>query len=257
MKKSAVRNIGIQFEKDLAAVLSADGRKTMDYRKNIRYFKSSDAHFYVGIPIVIIGIILFVIGQFFWIYFIPYQSMTALLAVLAGAAVAWIPRWRRSDEKELDDYIASKKEDHVKKAEERLGLSSSLMPGREPIVIGGCDFDSGDVLYRRGKDDRKYRSSLYTSSVLFLTKNGICAVQKSFSLTEDLEHETVKEIPYCDIDDAKIICEEKTVGADKIKYFCFVIAANGAELLRVPAAQDAVLEGICEDIRTAAVKAKA
>lgn len=117
------------------------------------------------------------------------------------------------------------------------------MPGRDPIVIGGFDFDSGSVLYRRGKDDRKYRSSLYTSAVLFLTKNGLCAVKKSFSLTEDLEHETVKEIPYCEIDDAKVVCEEKTVGADKIKYFCFVITANGTELLRVPAAQDAILEG--------------
>lgn len=256
MRKSAVRNIGIQFEKDLAAVLSADGRKTMDYRKNIRYFKSSDVHFYVGIPIVIIGIILFVVGQFFWIYFIPYQSMTALLVILVGAAIAWIPRWMRSDEKEIDYYIASKKEGYVEKATEKLGLSSSLVPGRDPIVIGGFDFDSGSVLYRRGKDDRKYRSSLYTSAVLFLTKNGLCAVKKSFSLTEDLEHETVKEIPYCEIDDAKVVCEEKTVGADKIKYFCFVITANGTELLRVPAAQDAILEGICEDIRTAAAKAK-
>ena len=56
MRKSAVRNIGIQFEKDLAAVLSADGRKTMDYRKNIRYFKSSDVHFYVGIPSVLLDL---------------------------------------------------------------------------------------------------------------------------------------------------------------------------------------------------------
>lgn len=233
------------------------GEETMDYRKNIRYFKSSDVHFYVGIPIVIIGIILLVIGQFFWIYFIPYQSMTALLAVLVGAAIAWIPRWMRSDEKEIDDYIASKKEGCAEKAAEKLGLSASLVPGRTPIVIGGFDFDSDDVLSRRGKDDRKYRSSLYTSSVLFFTKNGICAVKKSFSLTEDLEHETVKEIPYCEIDDAQVVCEEKTVGADKMKYFCFVITANGAELLRVPAAPDAVLDGICEDIRSAAANAKA
>lgn len=227
----------------------------MDYRKNIRYFKSSDVHFYVGIPIVILGASLFVMGQFFWIYFIPYQSMAALLAVLVGAVIAWVPRWLRSDEKEIDDYIATKKEGYVEKAAEKLGLSSSFMPGREPIVIGGFDFDSGDVLCRRGKDDRKYRSSLYTSAVLFLTKNGLCAVKKSFSLTEDLEHETVKEIPYCEIDDAKVVCEEKTVGTDKIKYFCFVITANGAELLRVPAAQDAILERICEDIRTAAANA--
>lgn len=44
--------------------------------------------------------------------------------------------------------------------------------------------------------------------------------RKSFFLTEDLEHETVKKIPYCDIDDAKIIREEKTFGADKIFLFC-------------------------------------
>lgn len=227
----------------------------MDYRKNIRYFKSSDVHFYVGIPIVILGLILFVIGQFFWIYFIPYQSMTALLVVLVGAAIAWVPRWMRSDEKEIDDYIASKKEGYVEKAAEKLGLS--LVSGREPIVIGGFDFDSSDVLYRRGKDDRKYRSSLYTLSALFFTRNGICAVRKSFSLTEDLEHETVKEIPYCEVDDAKVVCEEKTFGTDKIKYFCFVITANGAQQLRVPAAQDAVLDGICEDIRSAAANVKA
>lgn len=67
----------------------------------------------------------------------------------------------------------------------------------------------------------------------------------------------MKEIPYCEVDDAKVVCEEKTFGTDKIKYFCFVITANGAQQLRVPAAQDAVLDGICEDIRSAAANVKA
>lgn len=228
--------------------------ETMDYKKNLRYFKSSDVHFYVGIPFVIIGVILFVIGQFFWIYFIPYQSMTALLILLVGAAIAWIPRWLRSDEKELDDYIASKKEGYVERTAEKLELPTAS--GKAPIVIGGFDFDSDDILYRRGKDDRKYRSSHYTMAVLFFTKNGICAVKKSFSFTEDLEHETIKEIPYCDIDDAQIVCEEKTFGAEKIKLYCLVITANGETFLRIPASADAVLEGICEDIRSAAANAK-
>lgn len=229
----------------------------MDYRKNIRYFKSSDTHFYVGIPIVAVGGILFVLGQFFWIYLIPYQSLSALLLVLVGAAIAWVPRWLRSDEKDLDDYIASQREDYAKKSAEKFGLSASLVRGREPIVIGGFDFDSDGVLFRRGKDDRKYRSSLYIMTALFLTRNGLCAVKKSVSLTESLEHETVKEIPYYEVDDAQIVCEETTLGAEKIKCFYFVITAGGEELLRVPSPRDAVMDGICEDIREAAANAKA
>ena len=75
---------------------------TMDYNKNIRYFKSSDAHFYIGIVVLAVGAILFLLSQAFWLYLIPYQPVVGLFVAVIGAVIAWVPRSLRSSEKDID-----------------------------------------------------------------------------------------------------------------------------------------------------------
>ena len=65
----------------------------MDYSKNLRYFKGSDTHFYVGIVLLAIGVIMIVLSYFFWVYLVPYQDFAAIALVIIGACIAWIPQY--------------------------------------------------------------------------------------------------------------------------------------------------------------------
>jgi hypothetical protein len=56
----------------------------MDYQKNLKYFKSTDTHYYIGLPMFIIGAALFVLGYVFWMYFLPFQNMIGLVLFVLG-----------------------------------------------------------------------------------------------------------------------------------------------------------------------------
>ena len=144
----------------------------MEYGKNLRYLKSSDLHFYVGIVLLAMGAIFLMLGWFFWIYVLPYQDIISLFLVLLGGCIAWIPRSMRSDEKEIDKCVAERTSEYSKDVIDRFHLSGDLLSKMEPIVTGGFVLDEDGVVFRRGKNDRKYRSSHYIATALIFTKNG-------------------------------------------------------------------------------------
>lgn len=231
----------------------------MDYSKNLRYFKGSDTHFYVGIVLLAIGVIMIVLSYFFWVYLVPYQDFAAIALVIIGACIAWIPQYRRSGEKDIDAYVSVRAEGYAKEITERFHLSSNAKAKIESVLTGSflLDADTKGWVYRRGKNDRKYRSSLYAITALFFTEVGILAATKRISLTEDSESETIKEIRLYDIEDIKIDYEEKLVEKDKVKAYHLIIRANGETVLDVPVAPNAQLDAKCEEIRAQMIKIKA
>ena len=60
----------------------------MDHKRNLNYFNSSDKWYYIGLPIGILGCILFVSALFFF-YFIPYQIPIGILLTAIGAIIAF------------------------------------------------------------------------------------------------------------------------------------------------------------------------
>jgi hypothetical protein len=55
----------------------------MDYERNLKYYKSNDKHFYIGVIIIGIGALLFAIGNVLGFRFMPMQTPVSMRMVCA------------------------------------------------------------------------------------------------------------------------------------------------------------------------------
>ena len=220
----------------------------MNYEKNKKYFDSNDKHFYVGVVILGIGAVLFALW-FMRLSFLPMQAMFALVFAVVGAAVAFVPRSFRTSESELDGIIAAKTKNYAEETAESAGIEHMISRKIRPCTLGGYVFEGENVLTRRGKDDRRYRSNIYMATALIFTNDGIYAAQKTFSLTEEAESETDAEFFYEDLEKA-YVSEEEIPVADgaKAKVNFVVLVSGGKEVLRAPAKPSYALTSLCDDI---------
>lgn len=222
----------------------------MDYEKNLKYFKSTDTHYYIGLPIFILGVILFALGYIFWTYLFPYQDILGIVLTVIGAAIAFIPPSLRSSEKDIDEAVAVMTKDYEKETAETLGLTSRLAKEAKPLLVGAYTYADG-TLYRRGKTDRKFRSDRYAAAALIFTKNGMCISEKRFSLTENAVEEELKEFPFSDIDGIAVeTAEHLFANGEKAKTAYLSVMANGKALHTIPVTQNAALDKLCEDVDT-------
>lgn len=220
----------------------------MNYEKNIKYFKSNDKHFYTGVILAALGVICF-ICPYVGLYFLPYHEFTSLAIAAIGAAVAFIPCSFRASESELDGIIEEKTKKYAEETAENAGISHMLSRKIRPCTLGGYVFEGENVLVRRGKDDRHYRSSLYTATALVFTNDGIYASQKTFSLIEDSESESDAEFFYDELENAFVSEEEATLADGAKAKTCFVVfTCGGKEIFRAPAKSSYALTALCDDI---------
>ena len=218
----------------------------MNYSKNIRYFKSSDLHFYIGLALLAVGVILVLLGWFFWIYFLPFQQGIGLALALVGAIIAWVPRALRADEKDLDACIETAVKEYSDSVLDYVGVSKTS--GIVPLMVGGHEFEADGILMRRGKDDRKFRSSLYTAAAFVFTGKGLCVCCKTFSLVDSTVRDSRKDFTYQELDGVSIVNESKKLDGVTTTVVGLAISVGGKEVMRVPASQSAVLDKLCEDI---------
>lgn len=214
----------------------------MEYQKNLKYFKSTDTHYYIGLPMFIIGAALFVLGYVFWMYFLPFQDMIGLVLFVLGAIIAFVPQAKRSSEKDLEEAISLMTKNYVEETTESLGLSSSLLRECPPMLVGTYTFEDGTFV-RRGKTDRKCRSNHYTAAALLFTKNGICISEKKFSLTEEKTEETLHEFSYADIDEITTQTgEHRFENGETAKTAALLILASGKTVFSLPVTSNGVLD---------------
>lgn len=231
-------------------------RTTMDYERNLKYFNSTDKLFYIGLPILILGAIL-VVCHLFWFYFLPYQMIIGLIVAVLGAAIAFIPRSRRANEKELDAIITAMTEGYANEITEKLGLGKQIIRSTPPIVIGNYVYDEEDVLIRRGKDDRKCRTSRYSAAAVICTQSGIVISQKTFSLIDETATETLHELLFTDLESVGIVDEElKYEDGANIKNSKMILQANDHEPLALPTVHVIAVDRLCEDINRMIASAK-
>ena len=167
----------------------------MDYQKNLKYFKSTDTHYYIGLPLMVLGGILFVMARIFWTYLFWYQDIIGILLLIIGAIIAFVPRSLRSSEKDIDEAVILMTRDYEKEMAESLGITSYLSKEAAPLLVGAYTYEK-DALCRRGKTDRKLRSNHYRAAALLFTRNGLCIAEKIFSLTEEQLSENQVEFHY-------------------------------------------------------------
>ena len=222
----------------------------MNYEKNLKYFKSNDKHFYVGIGLIAFGAVLFVFANFLRLRFLPYQTMISVLFASIGAIVAFIPRAIRSSENEIDEIIARKTRGYDEKILEEKYITGVLSGNLKPMTVGDYILEGDNIIVRRGKDDRKCRSTVYCASALIFTKNGVFISQKTFSLIEESEEEKCFQFVYEDMDDVVATEEEFSVDTTdaKAKAAFLVFSETGGESVRVPIKRGAEADRLCEDI---------
>ena len=221
----------------------------MDYLKNLKYYNSKDTHFYVGVVILVIGGVLFALGQFFHAFWLPYQTTIGLIVAIAGGLVAFVPRYMRSSGKDIDDAVEMMTHDYANAAAESIGITHMLLKKPRSVYFGRYTYDGENVLVRRSKTDAKYRSNAYTASAILYTRSGIFVSQKSFSLTDDRVNETVWDRVYGALEKAEVESIEHTFADEhKKNLFFVVITAEDGTKIRLPAEHNAALDRICEDI---------
>ncbi len=229
----------------------------MNHQKNIKYYTSTDTLFYVGLPILILGAAL-VVAELLWFYFLPYQMIIGAVLAVIGAGLAFIPRSLRTSEKELDAIVASMTENYAAEIVEKFGLARSLLKQTPPMVVQSYIFEGEGLLFRRGKDDRKWRTSLYSAAAVLCTKNGIVISHKQFSLIEDALSETTHEFHYAALDAVKV--EDLDISlpdGSKVKKTRLVFVQNGETALALPAHHVVALDTLAEDICRLIKEAKA
>lgn len=219
----------------------------MNHKKNLNYFQSSDKWYYIGLPIGILGCILFV-GALFFFYLIPYQMPIGMILTAIGAVIAFLPYSRCSKESEIDEALYIISENYSKEISERLSIEKELIKNIAPITVGRYIY-ADDILMRRGRIDRTCRTSQYSVAKIFCTKYGIVASEKSFSLIEESEREKTDSYLYSEMDcasvmDVQFLCKDQS----KIKASYFVIQKNGQDILRIPVKHDVAIDKFCTAI---------
>jgi hypothetical protein len=228
----------------------------MDYGKNLKYFNSTDKLFYIGLPILIVGAIL-VVCELLWFFFMPYQMLIGLAIAILGAALAFIPRSLRANEKDIDAIVSAMTDGYAKEVTENLGLEKQILRMIPPTVIGNYIYDEKDILMRRGKDDRKCRTSKYRAAAVICTKNGMVISQKTFSLIDETVTETLYEFLFADIDSLSVVDNEiRHEDGTKIKDSRLILTENGKEVLNLPTVHVIAVDRLCEDINRMIASAK-
>ncbi len=230
----------------------------MNYEKNKKYFASNDKHFYVGLSLIAVGVV-FLACTFIGFYLLSYyvQGVTGFIFAAVGAGVAFIPRSLRTSESELDAIVEAKTKKYAEEKAEEAGLERMLSRRIRPCTMGAYVFEGENVLVRRGKDDRRYRTSLYTATALIFTDHGVYAAQKTFSFIEEAESETEAQFLYEELDGVSMLEEEISLAdGGKAKTCALVFTCGGKEALRVPTKGDYAAQSLCEDINHAVAEAK-
>ena len=227
----------------------------MDHKRNLNYFNSSDKWYYIGLPIGILGCILFVSALFFF-YFIPYQMPIGMILTVIGATIAFLPYARCAKESEIDEIVQSMEENYSKELSEKLSFEKEIIKNTEPLTVGGYIYEE-NIPMRRGKSDRMCRTAKYSTAKIYCMKYGIVVSAKSFSLIDSFENERMDSYSFIDMDcvsviDESFVCKDQS----KIKTSYFVIQKDGNDILRLPVKHDVAIDKYCAVINEMIRKTK-
>ena len=168
--------------------------ENMHYTKNQKYFKGNDTHYYIGLVLVGLGVILFMMGEMMWIYIVPFQLFVATAMAIVGGLFISIPSSGASNEEEIDNQIKQITNEMILYTTDTIRKEEKKEP-EIPILLGNYIFEEG-VLVRSGRKDGKYRTSLYSAVVIAFKKESVFIYQSKFSLIEDQKKNDIAGIDY-------------------------------------------------------------
>lgn len=226
----------------------------MNYIENKKYLKSNDLHFYIGWIILVAGLVLFVMGELFWIYILPYQWIISIALLIVGALVTFLPRVGRGSEESMDQEVKV----HCEKLSESTvtALGKKLKnQGEAPSLIGHYLLEGENLLLRSGRKDEKIRSSRYIGASIAFTKEGIYILKSDFSLISNEESQTVTEISYQDHPEGRIEEKELQIAGKRVKIKELVLLAQGVERIRITTENSVFVDELCQRINVESQRA--
>lgn len=222
----------------------------MNYKKNRKYLSGSDTLHYIGLGLAILGGVLILIGEMFWIFIIPYQYYVALALAAIGGILVLISSAGAANLDEIDAQIKEKTDALIKDTEELIPKNKARQT-EAPVLLGNFILEGDDVIVRKSKDG-KYRSSLYSAAAVLYKKESICVSQHIFSLISDKSEENSYEIPYENI--PKAIVREKNVYLQDKKLTVktqelHITDKDGTEII-VPVINSVIIDEFCEKLNS-------
>ncbi len=221
----------------------------MNYEKNRKYLMDTDGHYYAGLLISIIGVLLFVLG-WMWLYIIPYQFFVALGLVIIGAIIAFAPSAGSANEDEFDREVKKNIESYEEKVIE-LFTKKGKKQTPEIVTIGNYIFDKEAVLCRKSRKDGKYRTSEYSTSIVVLDQESFCIYNSEFSAVSEEKKENVYEIRYDSAAKIEIETREhKVTGKNEYTVKINELKIKYGECdITIPVINSVLIDDLCDKIK--------
>ncbi len=169
----------------------------MNYKHNVGFFTKTDMPKYVGIALVILGVVLFYYG---WGY-ISYVLLCISLPLGIGLFI--FGSSRRCSEEDLDSCIEVSMRDLDPRLDEDKKYAKKLHRQLAPMTADGYEYREG-VMLAKGKDGT-LRSSEYTASIIYTLNDGLHITRRAISLIEDKAEDSVLEVKFDSVESVRLV----------------------------------------------------
>jgi len=230
----------------------------MQYTKNQKYLKGNDTHYYIGLVLVGLGVLLFMMGEMMWIYIVPYQFFAATFMAMIGGLFICIPSAGAANEEEIDAEVKARTDELSARALEALPKNMKKQ-AESPTVVGQFILDRDNVIIRKGRKDGKYRSSLYSAAIIIFKTESVYVHLCTFSLVSDETNEITYDIPYMNKPKAEIEARDNVLINNKatVSLKELIITDNEETHIRIPVINSVLIDEICDKLNSEVKRFKA
>lgn len=176
-------------------------------KRNLNYFTKSDTPLYVGIGMLIVGVIL---------YFVTYSYLVYILAsvlAVAGLVLMLIGASGRVTDADIDACIGTLTEGMAVDVVENPKFAKRMLPQIPALHLQSYLY--GDSLRYKLTKSGAVRSELYEATILYALDSGLYIVRRRVCLLSDECEQQVVEIPYADITGLEVTESEKVITVGK------------------------------------------
>lgn len=180
----------------------------MNIKQNINYFKISDK-FNRASVLVLGGGVASMLLAFFGLGRFVFFTLAGLLLPV-GFVMYLIGTTQRATDEDIRVQIEQATTDMEVDLSKITKYQRRIVPGKEPRVLSGFDYDDG-LMFTKTTRNSNVVSSSYTKALLYQLKDEFYIIRRKVSLiSEDIINEVI-EIPFVDICSINYVTEKKTV----------------------------------------------
>lgn len=182
----------------------------MNLKHNLNYFKKSDNLKFIGMGLIVIGLLMLLFG---WSY-ITYIIMA--LSIPSGFVLFIIGSSGRSSDSDIESDIKSQLDGLIADFEKDKKRGRKQLKNVSPSEIAGnCYTD--DVMLTKAKNS-SVRSSDFAKSVIYFLNDELYIIKRTVSVIENNIRNSEFDIEYSKIEKVEITREKKVMTSNKRKF---------------------------------------